>query len=482
MSNRELTSPPAAFELAMKSMREKRWAESTALWRTFRDQYKGHPAPWLQGAISQMRQGDLLSSGELLAKSRLLFARHAGTWLTSAEWARQSRDPKQESAFLAEGRTNCPKHWELLCRSAELELKLGNIDAAEAYNQQAREHAKGRIEPWIQFAELAEKLEDWPQAEFRWKLVIKLKPDLARAYSQVGVACKQQGKTGDARRYRLAAQYGADLLVDAKHSPTVKRMGPGGLLHFMQLVATKALLNLKSDSARTHLNYAWVIIEPLLHLVIYYFLFGQILHRGAENYGLFLLCGLVPWMWFAKAISTSATSVIGGQSLMLNTNISPAFFPLVNILQSTFKQLPALLCLLGLGLLAELHAISWNVVWLPLILLVQLLLTLALGLLLAAIIPFLRDLANLTNTALTLLMFLSGVIYDYRNIPGSIGQWLQYNPLAWLIASYRKIILDGMPPNFPELGYIALVSAALLMVNYVIYTRLRRNFVRQGMQ
>ncbi|APU32466.1 hypothetical protein UYA_23075 [Ectopseudomonas alcaliphila JAB1] len=388
---------------------------------------------------------------------------------------------EQESAFLADGRKNCPNHWQLLSKSAELELKLGNIDAAEAFNQQAREHASERIEPWLQYAELAEKREDWPQAENRWKRVIELKPELAHAYRQVGVACKHQGKTTEARSYRLAAQYGAELLAPAQPLQTAKRSARVGLLHFMQLVTTKALLNMKSESARTHLNYVWVVIEPLLHLVIYYFLFGQILHSGSENYGLFLLCGLVPWMWFAKAISTSATSIIGGQSLMLNTNIAPAFFPLVNIFQSTFKQLPALLCLLGLGLLTDLQTISLNLLWLPLILLIQFLLTLALGMLLAAIIPFFRDLANLVATGLTLLMFLSGVIYDYRSMPDSIAQWLQYNPLAQMISAYRDVILEGKAPDLTSLGYVTLASAVVFIANYLIYTRQRRNFVRQGM-
>lgn len=481
MSKSELLSPAAAFELGMKPMREKRWAEASVLWRIYRDLYKGHPAPWVQGAISHIRQGELQNAGELLAEARQLFARHAGAWLASAEWAAIRKNPEQESAFLAEGRANCPNHWELLGKSAALELKQGNIDAAEAFNQQAREYANERIEPWLQYAELAEKREDWPQAESRWRHVIELKPDLARAYNQVGVACKQQGKTAEARSYRLAAQYGADLLVPAQPLQTAKRSGRGGLLHFMQLVTTKALLNMKSESARTHLNYAWVVIEPLLHLVIYYFLFGHILHSGSENYGLFLLCGLVPWMWFAKAIATSATSIIGGQSLMLNTNIAPAFFPLVNIFQSTFKQLPALLCLLGLGLLTDLQTISWNLLWLPLILLIQFLLTLALGMLLAAIIPFLRDLANLVATGLTLLMFLSGVIYDYRSMPGSIAQWLQYNPLAQMISAYREVILEGKAPDLTSLGYVTLASAAVLMANYLIYTRQRSNFVRRGM-
>jgi lipopolysaccharide transport system permease protein len=430
-----------------------------------------------------MRQGEMSDASELLTYARQHYAPHAGVWLISAEWARLQHDLELERDLLAQGCVSCPNQWELLCKSADLEMKLGNVDSAEDFNRMAREQASGRIEPLLQYAELAEKCEDWLQAELRWLQVIENKPELTRAYTQLSLAYKQLGKTAEARRYRLAAQYGLEMLAPVVQvaQQETQHKERHGLLHFMQLVNTKALLSLKSESSQTHLNYAWVVIEPLLHLSIYYFLFGQLLNAGVENYGLFLLCGLVPWMWFAKAIATSANSIIGGQALMLNSNIAPAFFPLVSIVHSTFKQLPALLLLLALGLATDVKTISWSLLWLPSILLVQLLLTTALALLLAAIVPFLRDLANLVGTGLTLLMFMSGVIYDYRKMPGRIGQWLEYNPLAVLIGSYREVIMEGRPPAFAGLAYVALVALLLLLVNYFIYRHHRHNFVRRGM-
>ena len=67
-------------------------------------------------------------------------------------------------------------------------------------------------------------------------------------------------------------------------------------------------------------------------------------------------------------------------------------------------------------------------------------------------------------------------------MPGSIAQWLQYNPLAQMISAYREVILEGKAPDLTSLGYVTLASAAVLLTNYLIYTRQRCNFVRQGMQ
>ncbi|QXI39814.1 ABC transporter permease [Pseudomonas xantholysinigenes] len=486
MSQIENLSPAQAFELAMGSMRQKRWVEAATLWQAFRQQYSGHPAPWLQGAVSLMRQGHYHAADELLAHARVRFAQHAATWLTCAEWARLQGDLAQESAFLSQGREQMGEQWQLLCQAADLEMRRGDPVQAQVFNAMARECAGERCEPVLQAAELAEKRGDWEQAADHWRRVIELKPEESRGYLQMANACKMQGDLVNARRYRLASQYGPEILNAVVPSPQPAALHQGARprgrwLNFAGLVFTKAILNLKSEAARTYLNHAWVVIEPLLHLVIYYFLFGKLLNAGVENYGLFLLCGLVPWMWFSKAISTSATSILGGQSLMLNSNVSPAFFPLVSIVQSTLKQLPALLLLLLLGMATDPKSLSWALLYLPLIILVQLLLTVVLGMLLAAAVSLVRDLANLVGTGLMLLMFLSGVIYQYQTLSGAIGHWVEFNPMTLVIAAYREVILQGRAPDVASMAYVLAVALAGGVLVALIYKHQRRHFVRRGM-
>lgn len=484
MTQTETLTPAEAFALGMKPMHEGHWADAAALWRVFRAQYKGHPAPWLQGAISHMRQGQYIHADELLDHARTNFAQHAGTWLLSAESARLQGSAAHEELYLIKGREALGNNWEIFSHSAAFELRLGRIQQAEAFNAKARELTTERIEPWVQFAEIAEKQGDWQEAKQRWQAVIDQRPEFSRAYSQIANAFKQLGSPVEARRYRLAAQYGPDLLqvrVFERQTDIKSQKDKSRLKHFLQLVNTKAVLNLKSELARTYLTYAWVIIDPLLNLVIYYFLFGRLLNAGQENYGLFLLSGLVPWMWFNKAIATSATSIIGGQGLMLSSSVRPEFFPLVSIVESTYKQLPALLLLLLLGLALDEKSMSWALLYLPLIIGVQLLLTVTLGMLLAAIIPFARDLANLIGTGMTLLMFMSGVIFDFKVLPSTLGQCLQYNPVTQLIAAYRDVILEGNTPNFQGLGYVVVFAVGVGLLNWLIYNKQRRNFVRRGM-
>ncbi|MFJ2985498.1 MULTISPECIES: ABC transporter permease [unclassified Pseudomonas] len=485
MTQIENLAPAQAFELAMAQMRQKRWVEAGTLWRAFRDQYSGHAAPWLQGAVCLMRQGHCDNAEALLVVAREKFPKNPLTWLISADLAKLQNDEAAEDDILAQGQHVLSARWEIVCRRAELHMRKGDVEAAEALNQLAVQQRGDAIEPLIQAAEFADSLKDWAQSEQRWQAVVALKPDFTRGYLQLVSIYKLKGDLLSARRYRLAAKYGANLLEAVPSgAPGGNKTAAVGLTrfsHFLGLVFTKAGLNLKSEASRTYLNYVWVVAEPLLHLVIYYYLFGQILNAGVENYGLFLLCGLVPWMWFSKSVSVSASSIIGGQGLMLNSNLPAVFFPLVSMVQSTLKQLPALAALFVLALLTDSKSLTWNICYLPVIMALQMLLTLTVGMLLAAAVTVVRDLANLVGTGLMLLMFLSGVIYQYQSLPEGVGHWVQYNPLTLLIAAYRTIILEGAAPDAYAMAYVIVVTLVMTVVCAAFYKWQRNNFVRRGM-
>jgi len=487
--SKEADLPPAeAFELALLAMKEGRWGYAAKLWHIMRSCYPQHPAPYIQGAVAYIRLEQLDSAAKLLEQARQHFPGSPSVWLVSVDFARKLTNQELEATYLREGIKQVPANIDILMRTAELAMRMGDMEAAVRYNLKAQAHANGRIEPLAQSAEIAARQERWEDSLAQWQEVIRMKPDHRNAYVQAAEINRQLGRPADAKKLMLAANLGAaaapadqqDSLRSESFMPVTKsRKGVG---HFLQMVTTKAWFNLKAESSRTRLNYAWVVLEPLLHLTIYYFVFGRLLGGGIENYGIFLLCGLVPWMWFAKSIATSSSSVMGGQGLMMQSSIPPAFFPMVSVVQSTVKQLPALLVLLLVGALSSSASISWGYAFLPLLILLQFLLTMALSMLVAAIIPFARDLANLVGTGLTLLMFISGVIYDYRSLPSSIQSFIQLNPMTVLIADYRRIVMDGGAPSIDGLIYVTGVVAVVLLFDALIYRHWRYAFPRVGME
>jgi lipopolysaccharide transport system permease protein len=104
-----------------------------------------------------------------------------------------------------------------------------------------------------------------------------------------------------------------------------------GTRDYLQLIQIKVAGNLKAESSRDYLGYLWWLIEPVLKMLAYYFVFGMLLSRGTEDYVAFLMTGLIPWLWFAQTVSRSSTSIVSGKALMMQVYIPKIILPTIVI-------------------------------------------------------------------------------------------------------------------------------------------------------
>jgi lipopolysaccharide transport system permease protein len=202
-------------------------------------------------------------------------------------------------------------------------------------------------------------------------------------------------------------------------------------------------------------------------MLVFYFVFGVLLKRGDENFLVFLLVGLIPWMWFSKTVTSCGNSMISGAGLMHQVGVSPIVFPFISILQTSLKQIPVfavfILMLMVMG-----YWPSW--LWLALIpiIFMQLLLTVFVGGILSAVVPFFRDLTNLIPSVLIFAMFLSGVFFSYEDISSEWQSYFLMNPAAFLLKSYRDVLMYQVYPDFGILflwiGILVVASVSMLFM------------------
>jgi lipopolysaccharide transport system permease protein len=282
-----------------------------------------------------------------------------------------------------------------------------------------------------------------------------------------------------ARKLVIAHQFG---LKDAEkdippHLSSIHSRNNKTIYRLIELIWVKAVFGLRSEVNRNYFSYLWWILEPILHILLYYMVFGFLLHRGGKDYLLFLLTGQIPWMWFNKSIGSSSGSILYGQNLMLQVGLPSIIFPLVKVLQATLKQIPVFIILVVfLWFQGYIPDIYWLAL-LPLIL-AQTLLCTAVSCAVAALIPFSRDLLHLVPTFLQFLMFLSGIFYDYRNISPNVQDLFLLNPVAFMLKSYREIFLYGTWPDLLTLSYWCIGSACTCLFLLKIYQRLRYIYPR----
>jgi len=248
--------------------------------------------------------------------------------------------------------------------------------------------------------------------------------------------------------------------------------------HLVEVFFTKLAYNLKSEAAKTYLSYAWWLLEPILTVAVFYVVFAIFLRTRTPEFVVFLVCGQIPFLWLSKSITNSSNSIIGGRGIINQVSIPKPFFPMLVVFQDAFKQIIVFAMMLSFVAIYG-GEVSWIWVSVLAVVLTQLLFIMAASLLVAAITPFLPDFKYLVATAMMALMFGSGIFYDYEDVllPEHQNLFLM-NPMANLINAYRDVLLDNHLPDWAALGYVCLVSVALITLMALYYRKTDKIYAR----
>lgn len=244
-----------------------------------------------------------------------------------------------------------------------------------------------------------------------------------------------------------------------------------------ELIAYRVWAELRSETARSYLGILWWVLEPLLFMAVFYVVFGIGLRQAGEDFVAFLLCGLIPWKWLDSAVRGSSTSILGSVGLMQQVYLPKWILPLTVIGINTVKFFIVLAVLLLF--LACYGVVSfWTWIYLPLVLLSQLVMILAFSLLAAALVPLLPDLRYVINNGMLLLFFLSGIFFRIDQLTLDVQWLLYYNPVLILLESYRSLLLYGTNPDWLPLLTVNVLMLILLGFSVLMLSRFDRFYPR----
>lgn len=263
------------------------------------------------------------------------------------------------------------------------------------------------------------------------------------------------------------------------------------LLRYRGLIQSLVARDLKARYRGSVLGFFWSFVNPLMLLLIYNWVFTNLLPNTLEEvqpYALFMFCGLLPWTWFSTALTDAAGSLITGGNLIKKVLFPAEVLPIVAVLSSMVHFVLGLPILVGFMIwtghfpdVGELH-------WFPVIVLVQLLFTLGLGLFLAALTVHFRDIRDLLSNFLTFWFFATPIIYYYKHfkspVLGDAGSaleqylhWFNWNPFFHLAVSYQEVLFHHGP--FGHKWWLLAMaggSVGLFVAAYWLFDRLRDSF------
>ncbi len=248
------------------------------------------------------------------------------------------------------------------------------------------------------------------------------------------------------------------------------------LYQYRALLWSLTQRELKARYRGSVLGFLWTFLNPTLLMLVYALVFQVYMRQNMKNYLFFMFVGLLPWIWFSSSISGGASAISDRRDLLTKVRFPAQVLPATVVFTNLVNFLLSLPLMLVLGgFFGEWP--SWHAVALPLVILVQLVFTLALSYLISAINVGFRDTQHIVNNLLTLWFFVSPVLYPSTTIPEKYRDLMVLgNPMAVVVTAYQAIFYDHRLPDAGPLLAVAALSLLLLAAASAIFERRREEF------
>jgi len=250
------------------------------------------------------------------------------------------------------------------------------------------------------------------------------------------------------------------------------------LTYLRDLLRELVVRDMKLRYKRSVLGIVWSLLNPLFQMLVFIFLSRRVLSLDIPNYPAFVFTGVLAWSWFQSAVITTTGAITGNRELVKRPGFPTAILPVVTVTANLIHFLlalpvPLLFLVLGGGRLTS------AILTLPFVIMLQFLLILGLGYLVATVNVTFRDTQHLLGVFLMLLFYLTPVFYDASVVSGRYQTFYRLNPMFHLITAYREILIQGNLPDLRALLALGILVGVLLWLGHTVFTRASYRFVEE---
>ncbi len=250
------------------------------------------------------------------------------------------------------------------------------------------------------------------------------------------------------------------------------------IAHFFDLLRVLVDRDMKLLYKRSTLGIAWTLINPLLQLAVFSFVFRSVIPINIPQFSSFAFSGLLIWTWSQTALFQATGLITNNKALIRQPNFPTAILPVVTTMTGLIHFLLALPVLIIFLAIDGIQPSSVLFV-LPLLMVIQFVLTVGLAYPLAAVNVTFRDTQHTLGVLLQMLFYLTPIFYDLNTVPKEFQPFYQLNPMVPLLEAYRAILLKGTQPDWQALLIVSLVVAVILPIGLAIFRRQSNTFVEE---
>ena len=250
------------------------------------------------------------------------------------------------------------------------------------------------------------------------------------------------------------------------------------LYEYRELLKSNVKKEIRGKYKGSFLGVLWSFLNPLLQVLVYAIVFPYIMRIKTDHYLQYLICGVIPWTFFTTVINQGMITVRMNAGIIKKVYfpreilpISVALSGLVNFFISCIIVL--VFCLFG-GL-----GISWHLLLLPVIAIIQFFLTLGLVFALSAINIYIKDVEYIVQFILNMMFYVTPILYNVELFPEKLRQLLYLNPFTEIVTAYRDIFMYHQIPSLMPMLYVIGITAVIYFIGLFIFRKLEKGFAEE---
>ena len=280
-----------------------------------------------------------------------------------------------------------------------------------------------------------------------------------------------EGKHGIARGEPLKA------LADSGNQDQTVVSHLRSLYRYRNLLWLWTLREIRVRYKQSALGAAWAVLQPLSMMIVFTVVFSRLARMPSDGvpYPIFSYIALLPWTFVAASVGLGVPSLVNNLNLVTKTYFPREILPIASVGASFFDFLVASTVFLGMLVFYRIP-LTWNMTWIPVLVMLQIFLAFGIVLLGSAINVLYRDVRFVVPLGLQIWLYATPVIYPVSLVPESVRPYYMLNPMAGIVDSYRRVILYAEPPIWSNLISATALTGILFVVGYYLFKRLEVTF------
>jgi ABC-type polysaccharide/polyol phosphate export permease len=244
---------------------------------------------------------------------------------------------------------------------------------------------------------------------------------------------------------------------------------------YLYLVQNLVLKDFRIRYRNMSLGVLWSLLNPLVMMGVLTFVFTKIFPQPTQNFPLFVLCGMVPFNFFTIAWLSGTTSIIDNAGLIKRVPVPREVVPITTVLACCIHLLVQIVLLLVVAMFSQ-KGFNTHWFWLPVLWTLEIVFVCGLAMFSASMNVFVRDTRYIVESASLVLFWLVPVFYSSDIIPRRYLFIIEYNPVATVVVSLRRILINAQPLDASTLFKLIAVSFTVFAAGLLAFRRMKPRF------